>query len=84
MRAVKRLLSYGSRYWEHLLASVVLMALAGAAQGALALLIRPIFDRVLVSNPPKGLTPLLQHPIWGRQIYLEQLKRRVEGGTSSP
>ena len=48
------------------------MALAGAAQGALALLIRPIFDRVLVSNPPKGLTPLLQHPIWGRQIYLEQ------------
>jgi subfamily B ATP-binding cassette protein MsbA len=73
MREVRRLLSYGRRYWAHLLASVFLMALAGAAQGAMALLIRPIFDRVLVANPPKGLTPLLQHPIWNHQIYLEQI-----------
>jgi len=73
MNEVQRLLSYGRRYWLHLLASVVLMAVAGAAQGAMALLIRPIFDRVLVSNPPPGLTPLLQHPIWNHQIYLEQI-----------
>ena len=73
MKEVQRLLSYGHRYWVHLLASVVLMAMAGAAQGTMALLIRPIFDRVLVSNPPKGLTPLLQHPIWNHQIYLEQI-----------
>jgi subfamily B ATP-binding cassette protein MsbA len=73
MNEVRRLLSYGRRYWAHLLASVFLMALAGAAQGAMALLIRPIFDRVLVANPPKGLTPLLQHPIWNHQIYLEQI-----------
>jgi subfamily B ATP-binding cassette protein MsbA len=73
MKEVRRLLSYGHRYWPHLLASVLLMAMAGAAQGTMALLIRPIFDRVLVSNPPKGLTPLLQHPIWNRQIYLEDI-----------
>ncbi|HXB70510.1 MAG TPA: ABC transporter transmembrane domain-containing protein [Candidatus Acidoferrales bacterium] len=73
MKEVRRLLSYGRRYWAHLLASVFLMALAGASTGATALLIRPIFDRVLVANPPKGLTPLLQHPIWNHQIYLEQI-----------
>jgi subfamily B ATP-binding cassette protein MsbA len=73
MREIKRLLSYGRHYWDYLLASVVLMALAGAAQGAMALLIKPIFDRVLVSNPPGGLTPLLQHPIHNHQIYLEQI-----------
>ena len=73
MREIKRLLSYGRRYWDYLLASVVLMALAGAGQAAMALLIKPIFDRVLVSKPPVGLTPLLQHPLWGRQIYLEQI-----------
>ena len=73
MKEVRRLLSYGHHYWPHLLASVLFMAMAGAAQGAMALLIRPIFDRVLVSNPPKGLTPLLQHPIWNHQIYLEQI-----------
>ena len=73
MKDIRRLTSYGRRYWPHLLASVVLMAIAGAAQGTMALLIRPIFDRVLVANPPKGLTPLLQHPLWGHQLYLEQI-----------
>jgi len=73
MKEIERLLSYGRRYWDYLLASVVLMALAGAAQATMALLIKPIFDRVLVSKPPVGLTPLLQHPLWGRQIYLEQI-----------
>ena len=38
------------------------MAIAGAAQGTLALLIRPIFDRVLTAEPPEGLTPLLAKP----------------------
>ena len=73
MKEIQRLLSYGRRYWDYLLASVVLMALAGAAQGTMALLIKPIFDRVLVSKPPAGLTPLLQHPLWNHQIYLEQI-----------
>jgi len=73
MKQVMRLLSYGRRYWAHLLASVVLMAIAGAAQGMMMLLIRPIFDRVLNPNPPDGLTPLFPHPLFNRQLYLEQL-----------
>jgi ATP-binding cassette, subfamily B, bacterial MsbA len=74
MNTVARLLSYGRRYWPHLLSSVVLMAVAGAAQAAMLLLVRQVFDRVLVDNPPAGKTALLPHPlpIFG-QIYLEDI-----------
>jgi subfamily B ATP-binding cassette protein MsbA len=73
MNELRRLLGYAQRYWAHLAASVVLMAIAGAAQGALALLVRPIFDRVLTADRPAGLTPLLAKPILGHQLYLEQV-----------
>jgi subfamily B ATP-binding cassette protein MsbA len=73
MRELLRLLGYARRYWVHLAASVILMAMAGAAQGTLALLVRPIFDRVLTAERPVGLTPLLAKPVFGHQIYLEQL-----------
>jgi subfamily B ATP-binding cassette protein MsbA len=73
MRELLRLLAYARRYWAHLVGSVLLMAIAGGAQGALALLVRPIFDRVLTSVPHEGLTPLLARPILGHQIYLEQI-----------
>ena len=73
MKELLRLLSYARRYWPHLSASVILMAIAGAAQGSLALLLRPIFDRVLTTQPPAGLTPLLARPIAGHQIYLENI-----------
>ena len=46
---MKRILSYVRPYAGWLLASVVLMALAGGAQGLIAYLIKPIFDQVL--NP---------------------------------
>src|SRR5580704_2371647 len=73
MKKLLRLLSYARRYWPHLVGSVVLMALAGAAQGMMALLIKPIFDRVLDPNPHPGLTPLSAHPIFHHQLYLEQI-----------
>jgi subfamily B ATP-binding cassette protein MsbA len=73
MNTVARLISYGRRYWLHLLSSVVLMAIAGAAQAAMLLLVRQVFDRVLVDNPPPGRTPLLPHPLFGHQIYLEEI-----------
>ena len=73
MKELLRLLAYARRYWVHLLGSVILMAIAGAAQGTLALLVRPIFDRVLTAEPAQGLTPLLAKPILGHQFYLEQL-----------
>ena len=40
MKELLRLLAYARRYWAHLAASVVLMAVAGAAQGMMALLIK--------------------------------------------
>jgi subfamily B ATP-binding cassette protein MsbA len=73
MTKLLRLLSYAKRYWPHLIGSTILMALAGAAQGMMALLIKPIFDRVLDSNPHPGLTPLFAHPILHHQLYLEQI-----------
>ena len=73
MKELARLLGYARKYWEHLLASVVLMAIAGAAQGLLAMLLRPIIDVVLQPEPAAGPTPLLARPIFGRQLYLEQL-----------
>jgi len=73
MKELLRLLSYARRYWVQLLGSVLLMAIAGAMQGTLALLVRPIFDRVLTAEPAQGWTPLLAKPILGHQFYLEQL-----------
>ncbi len=42
-----RLLRYSRPYAPHLSLSILLMACVGAAQGLTALLIGPIFDRVL-------------------------------------
>src|SRR5712692_10557584 len=57
MRELLRLLAYARRYWFFLLLSVFLMALVGAAHASIALLIGPIFDRVL--NPASPDTPVL-------------------------
>ena len=73
MNELLRLLGYARRYWVHLAASVVLMAVAGAAQGLPALLVRPIFDRVLKATPVEGPTPLLARPLFGHQLFLEQI-----------
>ncbi len=50
MSNLKRLLHYSRRYIPELSASVVLMALVGAAHASMALLIQPVIDRVL--SPP--------------------------------
>jgi subfamily B ATP-binding cassette protein MsbA len=73
MKKSLRLLSYARRYWPHLIGSVILMAIAGGAQGLMAMLIKPIFDRVLDSTPHPGLTPLLTHPILHHELFLEQI-----------
>ena len=73
MNGLARLLSYARRYAGRLAAAVVLMAVAGATQGVLALLIRPIFDRVLDPTSPEARAPLLPHPFLHHQIYLDQI-----------
>jgi subfamily B ATP-binding cassette protein MsbA len=70
MRELVRLLRYSRPYIPHLTISVVLMACVGAAQGLTALLIGPIFDRVL--NPASAEAPvqLFKIPVFHHQIYL--------------
>jgi ATP-binding cassette, subfamily B, bacterial MsbA len=72
MKEVLRLISYARRYWPYLLASVVLMAAAGAAQGLTALLVGPIMDVVLNPGNPATHIPLFSKPVFG-QIYLDQI-----------
>ena len=73
MNRIVRLISYGRKYWPQILVSVILMAIAGAAQGLIPLLIPPIFDRVLLPNAPEGPIALLPRPLLGHQIYLNDL-----------
>src|ERR1035438_6473823 len=73
MNQLLRLTSYGRKYWPQVLISVVLMALAGAAQGTMPLLIAPVFDRVLFRSAPDGPIPLLPRPILGHRLYLHRI-----------
>ena len=68
-----RLLSYARPYWPMLVGSVVLMAIVGAAHGMMALLIGPIFDRVLNPAAPDTPVPLFTIPIAARTLYLNDI-----------
>ena len=74
MKELLRLLSFARRYWVHLGLAVALMAAAGAMQGLTALLIKPIFDRVLNPGSANARVPLLpQGGVLGMQLYLDQI-----------
>ncbi len=68
-----RLFRYARPYWAALLGSVLLMAIAGAANAGLALLIRPIFDRVLDPNTTDAPILLTTIPVFNVPVYLHQL-----------
>ncbi len=70
MKDRARLLRFARRYTFHIVASVILMACVGAAQGLFVLLIRPVFDRVL--NPGSAEAPVLlfRDPIFHHAFYL--------------
>ena len=70
---MKRLLGFVRPYWAALLGSVVLMAMVGAAQASLALLIRPIFDRVLNPTSPESPVMVFNIDQLGIQIDLNRL-----------
>jgi ATP-binding cassette, subfamily B, bacterial MsbA len=69
-----RLLGYARRYWLLLLGSIILMAIVGAAQAAIPLLIRLVIDKVLrpeVPDEPVVLfdkLPFLEHPLYLNQF----------------
>jgi len=71
MSELRRLLNYSRPYSGHLLLSVALMACVGAAQAVTALLIGPIFDRVLSPQQADAPIHLFTVPGWNRQINLD-------------
>jgi ATP-binding cassette, subfamily B, bacterial MsbA len=68
-----RLLGYAKRYWALLVVSVVLMAIVGASQASIALLIGPVIDNVLRPTAPNVPVVLFKVPIWNYPVYLNQL-----------
>ncbi len=71
MRELRRLLHYSRPYTAPLLLSVILMALVGLMQALTALLIGPIFDRVLNPASAEARVMLYEIPGFGYQIYLD-------------
>lgn len=75
MVVLKRLVGFVRPYWPLLILSVVLMAVAGAAHAMMAVLIGPIFDRVL--DPASADAPLKLFSLPnGYNVYLHQLAPR--------
>jgi len=70
---MSRLIQLVRRHWPPLLAAVFLMGLAGAMQGLMALLIQPIFDRVLVPGSAETPVKLFTLPLLNHAVYLNQL-----------
>jgi subfamily B ATP-binding cassette protein MsbA len=68
MKELFRLLRYTKPYAGSLTGSVALMAVAGTAHALVAVLIKPVFDRVL--DPSSADAPVLLFKVLGHGIYL--------------
>ena len=68
-----RLLGYARRYTVLLIFSVVLMAIVGASQASVAVLIRPVIDRVLQHGVPDTPVPLFTIPLFHHPVFLNSL-----------
>ena len=73
MSELRQLLRYARPYWHRLLAAVGLMAMVGACHGLVALLIGPVFDRVLNPQSSGGEVLLYRFPFTGGAVYLNDL-----------
>ena len=73
MSDLRRLLHFVKPYWSPLILSVMLMAIAGASHAMMAVLIGPIFDRVLDPKSPDQPVELFKLPISGEPFYLQTL-----------
>jgi ATP-binding cassette, subfamily B, bacterial MsbA len=74
---VLRLLRYVRPYRGRLTAGIAALVLVGMAEGLIALMITPLFDRILNPNNPDPHLPLVKLPFGGSTIFLDSL---VPGG----
>jgi len=72
-----RLLGYTRPYWLRLAASVALMAVVGACHALMAVLIGPVFDRVLNPDSPEAPVELLRLPGLGVVTLADLLPDRI-------
>jgi subfamily B ATP-binding cassette protein MsbA len=70
MPQVQRLLSFLRPYALRFLAAIVLMAVVGACEALMALLIRPVFDRLF--SPDSAPILLFKWPFTGHAVYLQE------------
>jgi subfamily B ATP-binding cassette protein MsbA len=77
LHEVWRLLRYVRPYRLRLAAGIVALAFVGLFEGLLALMIRPLFDRILNPASSDPRLPLVTLPAGGQTIYLDSL---VPGG----
>jgi len=68
---VQRLLAFLKPYSFRFMVAFLLMALVGGCEALTALLIKPVFDRVLAPGTDAGKIVLFQWPFGGRPIYLQ-------------
>jgi subfamily B ATP-binding cassette protein MsbA len=73
MNSLARLLRFVRPYWSPLVLSVILMAIAGAAHATMAILIGPVFDRVLNRDAPDSPLELFKIPFTGHPFYLQAI-----------
>ncbi len=67
---LRRLLGYARPYRWLIAAAIGLLCVVGAAEGAIALMIKPLFDRVLDPQMVGGQLKLLTIPYFNHTIYL--------------
>jgi subfamily B ATP-binding cassette protein MsbA len=72
MKDLLHLLRYARPYSQRTVAAVVLMAIVGACHGLVAVLIEPVFDRVLNPQSPEAAVLLYKAPFLGA-VYLDDL-----------
>ena len=65
-----RLLRYIKPYKMRLLAGIVCLSVVGLAEGLIALMITPIFDRVLNPGAPDSRLFLIKNPVTHKAVYL--------------
>jgi len=73
VRELWRILRFVRPYGHALMGSVLLMACAGAAHATVALLLGPVFDRVLKPATAEQPVLLFKAPVWGTKVYLDQI-----------
>lgn len=73
MKELYRLLRYARPYSHALIASVLCMAVVGAAHGLLVTLVKAVFDRVLQPDSPNADVELLTIPLLHWTIWLHHI-----------